>query len=154
MTYTCIKANDHMECQDYMEYPRFLLELDISATAKDIYIILYDRSKVSKKNSAKFSMDNCIFVNYTISKLASRLGKSESAVKRGLKELKSLGLIETAPRASCRDASKIFVKHPAKGWGIRPKKNDTHAPDDDPDIDLDNGGAGIPVLGNDVELPF
>ena len=34
----------------YMAYPRFLLDVDISETAKLVYMLLLDRARLSMKN--------------------------------------------------------------------------------------------------------
>ena len=35
----------------YFRFPKFLLKLRISQTAKFLYMILYDRARISRKNS-------------------------------------------------------------------------------------------------------
>ena len=35
----------------YFQFPKFLLKLRISQTAKFLYMILYDRARISRKNS-------------------------------------------------------------------------------------------------------
>lgn len=76
----------------FLQFPEFLLRFPISQTAKIIYLVLYDRSRLSIRNEwiDEFSR---VFVVYPIAELSKRIGKSESTIKTGMKELCEAGLL-------------------------------------------------------------
>ena len=49
MKYEYMKESEQM--LQYFQFPKFLLKLRISQTAKFLYMILYDRARISRKNS-------------------------------------------------------------------------------------------------------
>lgn len=61
----------------YMAYPRFLLTMDISETAKLVYVLLLDRARLSIKNDGWEDEQGHVFIYYTIETLAEASGKSE-----------------------------------------------------------------------------
>ena len=77
----------------YMAYPRFLLEVNIGETAKLVYILLLDRSRVSMKNDTWQDEHGRVFVFYTIPDLARDIGKGETTVKKALNQLVQQDLI-------------------------------------------------------------
>lgn len=93
----------------YMAYPRFLLKVDISETAKLVYMLLLDRARLSMKNEDWQDEKGRVFVRYTISDLARDIGKGETTVKKALKQLVQQDLI-------CKESqgaglpNKIYVK--------------------------------------------
>ena len=48
----------------YLMYPRFLLELDMNDTAKMVYLLLYDRARLSMQNGW-LDEDGRVYVYYT-----------------------------------------------------------------------------------------
>ena len=50
----------------YMAYPKFLMKVDISETAKLVYMLLLDRSRLSMKNKDWQDDQGHVFVLYTI----------------------------------------------------------------------------------------
>ena len=46
----------------YMAYPRFLLTMDISETAKLIYVLLLDRARLSMKNDGWEDEKGYVFI--------------------------------------------------------------------------------------------
>jgi hypothetical protein len=48
MKYEYMKESEQM--LQYFQFPKFLLKLRISQTAKFLYMILYDRARISRKN--------------------------------------------------------------------------------------------------------
>ena len=93
----------------YMAYPRFLLTMDISETAKLVYVLLLDRARLSMKNDGWEDEQGHVFIYYTIADLASASGKSEMTVKNALAALEQQGLI-FRKRQGAGQPSKIFVK--------------------------------------------
>ena len=77
----------------FLPYPRFLLELDLSQTAKMTYALLLDRATLSQKN-LWIDERGFVFVIFTICSLAEQLGRSTVSVSSALKELDAAGLIE------------------------------------------------------------
>ena len=76
----------------YMAYPRFLLTMDISETAKLVYVLLLDRARLSMKNDGWEDEQGHVFIYYTIEALAEASGKSEMTVKNALAALERQGL--------------------------------------------------------------
>ena len=93
----------------YMAYPRFLMNVDISETAKLVYILLLDRARLSMKNRDWQDESGRVFVLYTIPDLAKDIRKGETTVKKTLKQLVRQDLI-------CKESlgpgqpNKIYVK--------------------------------------------
>ena len=50
----------------YMMFPRFLLDMKINETAKMLYIILIDRTRLSQKNEGWSDIDGHVFIYFTI----------------------------------------------------------------------------------------
>ena len=93
----------------YMAYPRFLLDVNISETAKLVYMLLLDRARMSMKNEDWQDEQGRVFVLYTIPALARDIGKGETTVKKALNQLVRQNLI-------CKESqgaglpNKIYVK--------------------------------------------
>ena len=93
----------------YMAYPRFLLTMDISETAKLVYVLLLDRARLSMKNDGWEDEQGYVFIYYTIEALAEASGKGEMTVKNALAALERQGLI-FRKRQGAGLPSKIYVK--------------------------------------------
>ena len=74
----------------YMMFPRFLLDMKINETAKMLYIILLDRTRLSQKNEGWSDIDGHVFIYFTIEVLAEVLHKSQMTVKTALAVLEKL----------------------------------------------------------------
>ena len=70
----------------YFQFPKFLLKLRISQTAKFLYMILYDRARISRKNSWIDKYGN-VYLIFPIEELSVQIDKCKSSVKTALKEL-------------------------------------------------------------------
>ena len=97
----------------YMAYPRFLMNVDISETAKLVYILLLDRARLSMKNRDWQDESGWVFVLYTIPSLARDIGKGETTVKKALNQLVKQGLI-LKQSLGPGQPNKIYVKIPAE----------------------------------------
>ena len=97
----------------YMAYPRFLLGVNISETAKLVYMLLLDRARVSMKNDTWQDEHGRVFVLYTIPALAKDIGKGETTVKKALNQLVQQDLIWKQSQGAGRP-NKIYVKVPAE----------------------------------------
>ena len=93
----------------FFAYPKFLLTLELSETAKMIYMLLLDRARLSMQKEEWQDAQGRVFVHYTIQSLAATIHKSEMTVKNGLKALEQQGLIHRQ-RQGAGMPSKIFVK--------------------------------------------
>ena len=76
----------------YFQYPKFLLGLQLSQNAKLLYMLLYDRARISKKNEWLDERER-VFVVFPIAELSEKMGKCRSSVKNALKELEDAGWI-------------------------------------------------------------
>ena len=93
----------------YLAYPRFLLRMDISETAKLIYVLLLDRARLSMKNDGWEDERGHVFIYYTIESLVEDCGKSQMTVKNALAVLEQQGLI-FRKRHGAGKANQIYVK--------------------------------------------
>ena len=94
----------------YLPYARFLLDTDLSHTAKLLYTLLLDRATLSQKNNW-VDKQGRIYVIYPLSHLAKDLGCCVSSVTRSLAELERLELAERV-RSGFSKPSHILLKVP------------------------------------------
>ena len=90
----------------YLPYPRFLLDTNLSHTAKLLYTLLLDRATLSQKNT-----QGHIYVIYPLSHLAKDLGCCISSVTRAFSELENAQLVERI-RSGFSKPSRILLKVP------------------------------------------
>ena len=67
----------------YYQFPEFLLKAPVSQTAKILYMVLYDRARLSQRNNWTDEVGR-IYLIFPIIELAAKTGRSVSAVKAGL----------------------------------------------------------------------
>ena len=77
----------------YLPYARFLLDTDLSHTAKLLYTLLLDRATLSQKNNWMDAQGR-IYVIYPLSKLSKDLRYSLSSITRAFAELENAQLVE------------------------------------------------------------
>ena len=94
----------------YLPYPRFLLDVDLTQTAKVLYAVLLDRANLSRANGW-MDEDGNTYIVFPIDKVANMLDKGPSTVKNALNELETAGLIERR-RCGNRMPNRIYVKQP------------------------------------------
>ena len=94
----------------YLPYPRFLLKMDISQTAKLLYALLLDRSTLSQKNGWQDD-EGRIYVFYPVAEIAEILDKSTMTVQSALKELDMAGLLERE-RSGFSAPNRLYLKLP------------------------------------------
>ena len=94
----------------YLPYPRFLLDTDLSHTAKLLYTLLLDRATLSQKNSW-IDAQGRIYVLYPLSTLAKDLRCSISSITRAFAELENAQLAERV-RSGFSKPSRILLKVP------------------------------------------
>lgn len=73
-----------------MPYPRFLANMEISSTAKLLYVRLLDKT-VSEKEADD---NGHLYARFPISEQMAALSKSDATVKRALLELEQEGLLK------------------------------------------------------------
>ena len=94
----------------YLPYARFLLDTDLSHTAKLLYTLLLDRVTLSQKNNW-IDAQGRIYVVYRLSNLAKDLGCSVSSVTRSFSELENAQLVECV-RSGFSKPSRILLMVP------------------------------------------
>ena len=99
-----------MPLPQYLPYARFLLDTDLSHTAKLLYTLLLDRATLSQKNNW---MDErgFVYVIFPLSALSKALRCSTMSIKRALRSLEDADLIERR-RGRITVPNSIFVKVP------------------------------------------
>ncbi len=94
----------------YLPYARFLLDTDLSHTAKLLYTLLLDRATLSQKNNWMDAQGR-IYVVYPLSKLSKDLRYSLSSITRAFAELENAQLVERV-RSGFSKPSRILLKIP------------------------------------------
>lgn len=94
----------------YLPYARFLLDTDLSHTAKLLYTLLLDRATLSQKNNW-VDERGFIYVIFPLSSLSKVLRCSTMSIKRALSSLEDADLIERK-RSRIAVPNSIFVKVP------------------------------------------
>lgn len=94
----------------YLPYPRFLLKMDITQTAKLLYALLLDRTTLSQKNGWQDESGRT-YIIFPVTAIADALDKSPSTIKEALNELDRAGLLERR-RQGFSTANRLYVKLP------------------------------------------
>lgn len=100
----------NMPLPQYLPYARFLLDTDLSHTAKPLYTLLLDRATLSQKNRWVDAQGR-IYVVYPLSSLAKDLGCSISSITRSFTELENAQLVERV-RNGFSKPRRILLKVP------------------------------------------
>ena len=95
---------------NYMAYPRFLMKVKLSETAKLIYMFLLDRARLSMTQEGWSDSDGHIYIYYDIKSLAADSGKSIDTVKDVLRALEEADLILREKQPKIGASRKIYVK--------------------------------------------
>lgn len=101
-----------MPLPQYLPYARFLLDTDLSHTAKLLYTLLLDRATLSQKNNW-VDERGFVYVIFPISSLSEALRCSTMSIKRALHSLEDADLIERR-RGRITVPNSIFVKVPTE----------------------------------------
>ena len=115
MKYEYMKESEQM--LQYFQFPKFLLKLRISQTAKFLYMILYDRARISRKNSWIDKYGN-VYLIFPIEELSVQIGKCKSSVKIALKELDDVGLLVRRSGGFSKP-NHLYVKIPSDEIGLQ-----------------------------------
>lgn len=103
----------------YLMYPRFLLETNLSDSARLVYLLLLDRARMSMMNPGWEDENGRVFVFYPIEDLAADTHRSQTVVKKALADLQRQGLIRRC-RQGLGKANKLFVCIPDRQSENRP----------------------------------
>lgn len=116
----------NMPLPQYLPYARFLLDTDLSHTAKLLYTLLLDRATLSQKNNW-IDTQGHIYVIYPLSKLSKDLRYSLSSITRAFAELENAQLVERI-RSEFSKPSRILLKvpHTTQNCAVTVCKNAEH----------------------------
>lgn len=116
----------NMPLPQYLPYARFLLDTDLSHTAKLLYTLLLDRATLSQKNNWMDAQGR-IYVVYPLSKLSKDLRYSLSSITRAFAELENTQLVERI-RSEFSKPSRILLKvpHTTQNCAVTVYKNAEH----------------------------
>ena len=116
----------NMPLPQYLPYARFLLDTDLSHTAKLLYTLLLDRATLSQKNNWIDAQDR-IYVVYPLSHLSKDLGCSISSITRSFTELENAQFAERV-RSGFSKLSRILLKvpHTTQNCAVTVCKNAEH----------------------------
>ena len=79
----------------YLPYPRFLLQTDLTQTAKLLYALLLDRATLSQANGW-LDEGGRIYLVFPIEKIAAALDRSPMTVKNAFPSWRTLGCLSGA----------------------------------------------------------
>lgn len=102
--------NPETKLPPYLPLARFLLNTDLSMTAKIVYTLLLDRMTLSQKNGWA-DEDGHSYIIYPIERIAEDIGRGASSIKTALAELSAMGLIHRR-RISFSAPNRIYVLLP------------------------------------------
>lgn len=94
----------------FLPYPRFLLKTELTNTARVLYALLLDRAKLSRRNEWKDEKGQ-IYLIYPISNMSKDLGKSQTTIKKAMRELEDAGLVEKKRQGFCLP-NILYIKIP------------------------------------------
>ena len=94
-----------------------LLKIRISQSAKFLYMILYDRARISRKNSWIDKYGN-VYLIFPIEELSVQIDKCKSSVKTALKELDDVGLLVRRSGGFSKP-NHLYVKIPSDEIGLQ-----------------------------------
>ena len=100
---------NHTALPPYMMYPKFLLTLHISETAKLIYVLLLDRARLSATKHEYTDRNGRVYIYYPIEDMSDDIHKSRTTVKNAFAALEDSRLIVRVHQG-IGQASKIYVK--------------------------------------------
>ena len=145
MKYEYMKESEQM--LQYFQFPKFLLKLSISQNAKFLYMILYDRARISRKNSWIDKYGN-VYLIFPIEELSVQIDKCKTSVKTALKELDDMGLL-VRRYGGFSKPNHLYVKIPSDEIGLQPvddkavEKTAATESEKQPPSGRKNGCAGV-----------
>lgn len=119
MKYEYMKESEQM--LQYFQFLKFLLKLPISQNAKFLYMILYNRARISRKNNWIDKYGN-VYMIFPIDELSVQIGKCKSSVKTALKELDEVGLLVRRSGGFSKP-NHLYVRIPSDEINLQPIDN-------------------------------
>ena len=101
----------------YYQFPKFLLELPLSQNAKILYMLLYDRARISQKNHW-LNEDGYVYFVFPITEISLKWGKCCTSVKAAMKELDEYGLLIRSSGGFSKP-NHLYVKIPSDEIGLQ-----------------------------------
>ena len=108
MVYCYMKK--HSILPQYLQFPEFLLDLSLTQTAKILYMVLYDRARLSRRNQWSDQEDR-IYIVFTINELCKKIGRGRTTVEQALNDLVDADLIRKKKGGFSRP-NHIYVRIP------------------------------------------
>ena len=108
MVYCYMKK--HSSLPTYLQFPVFLLDLSLTQTAKILYMVLYDRARLSKRNQWS-DQEERIYIVFTINELCKKIGRGRTTVEQALNDLVDADLIRKKKGGFSRP-NHIYVRIP------------------------------------------
>ena len=102
----------------YIPFPRFLLDMELSYTAKLIYSVLLYRANLSKINGW-IDEQGRVYITFSLESIMETIHKTRTPVKNAMRELYNADLIERKRNYSAPNT--IYVKLPTEGLKTDPQ---------------------------------
>ena len=102
--------NENSILPPYLQFPEFLFELPLTQTAKILYMVLYERARLSKRNQWS-DQENRIYIVFTINELCKKIGRGRSTVEQALSDLAAADLIRKK-KGGFSKPNHIYVRIP------------------------------------------
>lgn len=102
----------------YIKFPIFLLDMELSHTAKLIYAVLLDRTNLSKVNGW-IDEQGRVYITFSLESIMKTIHKTRTPVKNAMRELYNADLIERKRNYSAPNT--IYVKLPSEGLKTDPQ---------------------------------
>lgn len=99
-------------------FPRFLLDMELSHTAKLIYSVLFYRANLSKINGW-IDEQGRVYITFSLESIMGTIHKTRTPVKNAMRELYNADLIERKRNYSAPNT--IYVKLPTQGLKTDPQ---------------------------------
>ena len=133
----------------FLAYPRFLLKLDLSDTAKLVYILLLNRAQISRRNKIWTNGDGYVYVYYTIKAMGESIRRCEMTVKTAYSDLEKAGLIRRERQGKNRP-NRIYVRLPGQTDNCL-QDGQSAIPQGDKELSGNNRGRKKPDSGKDYD---
>lgn len=102
----------------YIKFPIFLLDMELSHTAKLIYAVLLDRTNLSKVNGW-IDEQGRVYITFSLESIMETIHKTRTPVKNAMRELYNADLIERKRNYSAPNT--IYVKLLTEGLKTDPQ---------------------------------
>ena len=94
---------------DFYMCPKYMMNCSLTLTAMKLYILLFDRAKLSMKNNGWTDDSGDTYIYYSRSDLADEIGCSQRMVRNAMHELEKMELIQRIPDARKELSNAIYV---------------------------------------------